>query len=154
MSGFIFNELLDKLRTKDTSTTRFGSKLDLRVATANAQTRTITYEYAITSDEVYRGYLDSGWLSTVVENATDPLICAATSNSNMVTSSLTVNTLEPVMAGVVVEIVCRLVLFEGRMVQAVVTFRDARRRNMVYAAGVHTLIYKEGLAGSGGGAKL
>ncbi|KAJ2859310.1 hypothetical protein FB639_005799, partial [Coemansia asiatica] len=74
MSGFILNELLDKLRNRDASDTRFGSSLELRVAKADAKNRTVIYEYEVTEDEVYRGYLDSGWLSTVVDNATDPLI--------------------------------------------------------------------------------
>ncbi|KAJ1720317.1 hypothetical protein LPJ53_005048 [Coemansia erecta] len=150
MSGFILNELLDKLRNKDTSDTRFGSSLELRVATADAKKRMVVYEYEVTDDEIYRGHLDSGWLSTVVDNATDPLIRAVANSNNTLTTSLTVSTLEPAMAGSRVEIVCRLVQFEGRMLQAVVTFRDARRRNVVYATGVHTAIYKDTL----GSAKL
>ncbi|KAJ2371280.1 hypothetical protein IW150_004665 [Coemansia sp. RSA 2607] len=154
MSGFILNELLDKLRNKDTNDTRFGSSVELRVATADAKTRTVVYEYELTDDEIYRGYLDSGWLSTVVDNATDPLIRAVANNQNTLTTSLTVNTLEPALAGARVEIICRLVQFEGRMLQAVVTFRDARRRATVYATGVHTAVYKDPLGTASRSAKL
>ncbi|KAJ1872657.1 hypothetical protein H4R99_006896 [Coemansia sp. RSA 1722] len=146
MSGFILNELLDKLRNRDASDTRFGSGLELRVAKADAKNRTVVYEYEVTEDEVYRGYLDSGWLSTVVDNATDPLIRAVVNNNNTVTTSLTVNTLEPALVGCRLEIICRLVQFEGRLVQAVVTFRDAVKRGVVYATGIHTAVYRDSVA--------
>ncbi|KAJ2724856.1 hypothetical protein GGI07_001709 [Coemansia sp. Benny D115] len=149
MSGFILNELLEKLNKRDKNDTRFGSSLELRVATADAKKRTVTYEYEVGEDELYRGYLDSGWLSTVVDNATDPLIRAVANNDNTVTTSLTVNTLEPTLRGTLLEIICRLVQFEGRMLQATVTFRDARKKNIVYATGMHTVVYRDNV-----GAKL
>ncbi|KAJ2361973.1 hypothetical protein H4S02_011509 [Coemansia sp. RSA 2611] len=149
MSGFILNELLDKLTKRDFSTTRFGSSLELRVATADAKKRTVVYEYEVTEDEIFRGYLDSGWLSTVVDNATDPLIRAIVANpTNSYTTSLTVHTLEPILAGTRVEIVCRLVQVEGRLLQSTVAFRDAQRKTLVYATGVHTLLYKDAVAGA------
>ncbi|KAJ2008377.1 hypothetical protein GGI02_003340 [Coemansia sp. RSA 2322] len=157
MSGFILNELLDKLSKRDAGATHFGGSLELRVATADAKKRMVVYEYEVTEEEIFRGYLDSGWLSTVVDNATDPLIRATTASpATSFTSSLTVHTLEPVLPGTRLEIVCRLVLVEGRLLQSTVAFRDAQRRNVVYATGVLTLVYKDAAAllGAGGGAKL
>ncbi|KAI9501463.1 hypothetical protein GGI25_002006 [Coemansia spiralis] len=151
MSGFILNELLDKLSKRNN--TRFGSSLELHVATADIKSRTVVYEYEVTEDEIFRGYLDSGWLSTVVDHATDPLICAAagTHTPSTYTSSLTVHTLEPILPTTHMEIVCRLVQAEGRLLQTTVLFRDATRKHIVYASGVHSLLYKDGV---GSGAKL
>lgn len=142
MSGFILNELLDKLTSRWSSRLESNS-LELRVATADVKRRQVTYEYTVTDDEIFRGYLDSGWLSTVVDNASDPLICAISNDLQSYTSSLTVHTLEPVLAGARVEIVCRLVQMEPRMLQTTVVFRDIRKRGLVYATGVLTIMHKD-----------
>ncbi|KAI8320984.1 hypothetical protein GQ54DRAFT_198063 [Martensiomyces pterosporus] len=144
MSGLILHEFLDKLTSFNSSNaTWFGSSLELRLVTADAKRRQVVYEYEVTEDEIFRGYLDSGWLSTVVDNATDPLICAVANNTNTFTTSLTVHTLEPILPGTRLEIVCKLVQFQGRLLQSSAVFRDARKPGLVYATGMHTMLYKE-----------
>ncbi|KAJ2664326.1 hypothetical protein IWW48_000843 [Coemansia sp. RSA 1200] len=149
MSGFILNELLDKL--SDRSHPRFGSTLPLRVATADAKSRTVTYEYEVTDDEIIHGHLSGGWLSTIIDHATEPLIYLTINNSDghflstvsSYASTLTVHILEPVVSGTRIEIVCRLVLADARMLQTTVTFRDPSRKSLVYATGVQSLISKD-----------
>ncbi|KAJ2514448.1 hypothetical protein GGI11_004081 [Coemansia sp. RSA 2049] len=169
MSGFILNELLDKL--SDRSHPRFGSTLPLRVATADAKSRTVTYEYEVTDDEIIHGHLSSGWLSTIIDHATEPLIYLTINNKSnndnghflsavsSYASTLAVHILEPVAPGTRIEIVCRLVLADARMLQTTVTFRDPGRKSLVYATGVQSLISKEPSSFVGGslpsgGAKL
>ncbi|KAJ2761936.1 hypothetical protein H4S06_000941 [Coemansia sp. BCRC 34490] len=157
MSGFILNELLDKL--SDRSHPRFGSTLPLRVATADAKSRTVTYEYEVTDDEIIHGHLSSGWLSTIIDHATEPLIYLTINNNNdghflsavsSYASTLNVHILEPVAPGTRIEIVCRLVLADARMLQTTVTFRDPGRKSLVYATGVQSLISKEPSSFAGG----
>ncbi|KAJ1965471.1 hypothetical protein GGI12_000743 [Dipsacomyces acuminosporus] len=153
MSGLILQDLLDKLNEAQNST-RFGGSVELRLAKADARNRQVIYEYEVTEDEIFRGYLDSGWLATVVDNATDPLICAVANNTNTFTTSLTVHTVEPILPGTRLEIVCKLVQFHGRLLQSSALFRDANRHNVVYATGMHTMLYKENVNGAGAVAKL
>ncbi|KAJ1665525.1 hypothetical protein IW140_003152 [Coemansia sp. RSA 1813] len=144
MSGFILDELLDKLpKRNDSDSSRFGSSLALRVATADAKHRTVVYEYEVTEDEIFHGYLASGWLSTIVDHATEPLVCLTANPPSSYATSLNVHTLEPVLPGTRIEIACKLVQAEGRLLQTTVSFRDARRRSVVYATGVQSLICKD-----------
>ncbi|KAJ2393558.1 hypothetical protein GGI23_005019 [Coemansia sp. RSA 2559] len=144
MSGFILNELLDKLPKRNTSnTSRFGSTLALRVATADAKNRTVIYSYEVTEDEIFHGYLASGWLSTIIDHATEPLVCLTATPPVSYTTSLNVHTLEPVLPGTRIEIACKLVQADGRLVQTTVAFRDAVRKSLVYATGVQSLICKD-----------
>ncbi|KAJ2548049.1 Succinate dehydrogenase assembly factor 2 mitochondrial [Coemansia sp. RSA 1933] len=105
MSGFILNELLDKLPNRNTSdASRFGSTLSLRIATADAKHRTVIYEYEVTEDEIFHGYLASGWLATIMDHATEPLVCLAAPTPDSYSTALNVHTLEPVLPGTRIEI--------------------------------------------------
>ncbi|KAJ1943588.1 hypothetical protein EC988_006197 [Linderina pennispora] len=132
----------------------YGSAIDLQIATADAKQRRVTYEYTVTASEVSRNYLDEGWLATVTDNATDPLICAVADTRNTFTTSLTVNNLEKIEAGVRLEIECRVIMFQGRMLQATAVFRDAAKPGTVYAMGLHTMVYKDHVGQVPGGVSL
>ncbi|KAJ2158752.1 hypothetical protein GGF46_003533 [Coemansia sp. RSA 552] len=120
----------------------YGSGLGLEVAETNLAQRRVVYRYRVTGDEVSCGRLDAGWLATVVDNATDPLICAVGQSTKSLTTSLTVHTADAVLVGAPIEIECRAEQVRPRMVYATATFRDARRRHIVYATGHHTMVLK------------
>ncbi|ORX64834.1 hypothetical protein DL89DRAFT_156600 [Linderina pennispora] len=154
MSGLIMREFLDRIAAGRIPSGNYGSAIDLQIATADAKQRRVTYEYTVTASEVSRNYLDEGWLATVTDNATDPLICAVADTRNTFTTSLTVNNLEKIEAGVRLEIECRVIMFQGRMLQATAVFRDAAKPGTVYAMGLHTMVYKDHVGQVPGGVSL
>ncbi|KAJ1832087.1 hypothetical protein IWW55_006554 [Coemansia sp. RSA 2706] len=135
--------LLDKAVRQRAAGAWYGSDVDLRVSRVDPDQRRVRYSYSVTGRELSCGCLDSGWLATVVDNATDPLACFVAGSTNTLSTSLSVHTLEPVLVDTLLEIECLVVAHRDRCVQATATFRDARVPHVIYATGAHTMVYRD-----------
>ncbi|ORX72644.1 hypothetical protein DL89DRAFT_281376 [Linderina pennispora] len=137
-----FFDLMASMLKPDPSLVYFGMNVGVDVISVDVSTLSFDAQTVITSDEIgIAGTLDEGWVATVTDNLTSPLMVVAGKGMPSVTTSLSTKALCPIKPGT-------RIIIENKMVSTsqppatTTVFRDATTPEVVYATAQHTKFMK------------